>query len=307
MIKFYDQLYVGIQKRQDWDRKKWAYEKTDINLGFATPYENNAAFQKRKYTVDSWAGKEGKFETIDNKPINGFTVMKTVSRYSTSNKLFRIMDPRGFQLEISAENLFQLIDTCTVEKGEIKDELIWGRDGQNNVLVTTDNEDYQKHLKPSNYTQSEGDYVVSEGGTVYRYMGKKYCRIIKKVEGHTQNGSYWDRKYVYTYSYVDQGRDTKPWHIYIRWNTKEDRDRKYHCHGDIEIRRSEFKDMEKYTGEIDVDVNLPNPPTWSKFSGNSVGWRELIWIFDDKSKNLDKAIPQEKMQEALDAVYESRT
>ena len=50
--------------------------------------------------------------------------------------------------------------------------------------------------------------------------------------------------------------------LYVGIQKRQDWDRKkWQYHGEIEIRRSEFKDMEKYTGEIDVDVNLPDQPT----------------------------------------------
>jgi hypothetical protein len=57
----------------------------------------------------------------DNTPIPGFKVLRSVSRYSTSNKLWRIMDPRGLELEISTGCMEQIIDDATIIKGGLID------------------------------------------------------------------------------------------------------------------------------------------------------------------------------------------
>lgn len=68
---------------------------------------------------------------IENVPRNGFKVASTVSRYSTSNKLWRIMDPLGFELEISTANMEDLIMTGVINCGEFEGLLIWdfGKNG----------------------------------------------------------------------------------------------------------------------------------------------------------------------------------
>lgn len=68
---------------------------------------------------------------VENVPRTGFKVASTVSRYSTSNKLWRIMDPLGFELEISTKNMEDLIMTGTINCGEFEGLLIWdfGKNG----------------------------------------------------------------------------------------------------------------------------------------------------------------------------------
>lgn len=62
----------------------------------------------------------------DNVPLNGFRIDKSVSRYSTSNKLWRILDPRGFQFEISTLCLEQIIEDAGIRKGgEIDGKCVW--------------------------------------------------------------------------------------------------------------------------------------------------------------------------------------
>ncbi len=62
---------------------------------------------------------------IDNVPLKGFQIQQSVSRYSTSNKLWRVLDPRGFELEITTANLEELMMGCVIDHGLIKGTCIW--------------------------------------------------------------------------------------------------------------------------------------------------------------------------------------
>lgn len=62
----------------------------------------------------------------NNDPLEGFRITKSVSRWSTSNKLWRILDPRGIEFEISTGVLEQIIDDATILKGGVIDaKCIW--------------------------------------------------------------------------------------------------------------------------------------------------------------------------------------
>lgn len=93
-------------------------------------YRNSSPILERRCTVSPL--KESlKPAIIDNIPRTGFKVASTVSRYSTSNKLWRIMDPLGFELEISTKNMEDLIMTGTINRGEFDGLLVWdfGKNG----------------------------------------------------------------------------------------------------------------------------------------------------------------------------------
>ncbi len=62
---------------------------------------------------------------IDNVPISGFRIQKSVSRWSTSNKVWRILDPRGFELEISTDCMEDILMEGDVSKGEIIGQCVW--------------------------------------------------------------------------------------------------------------------------------------------------------------------------------------
>ncbi len=87
------------------------------------------------YIIRRPSGKKELFDfqpqIIDNVPMSGFKIAKFVSRYSTSNKLWRIDDPRGFQLEISTSNMEDVLQEGSVVKGEILGLYKWdfGKNG----------------------------------------------------------------------------------------------------------------------------------------------------------------------------------
>jgi hypothetical protein len=62
---------------------------------------------------------------IDNIPLTGFKIVDTVSRSSTGNKLWRILDPRDFEFEISTAIMEEIIMSCIIDKGVIMDTCIW--------------------------------------------------------------------------------------------------------------------------------------------------------------------------------------
>jgi hypothetical protein len=159
-------LYVTIQYRKD---------ASEGLLGFASPYTKDAAFEKRKVTQDQWAyGRSAKFtidandeiigefnedatfrgtkldalmlfaagcypKILDNVPLEGFEISKNVRRSGgwsgPGNVLWRIADPRGYELEISSENLAKILDCTTIIDGVIQGKCTWGRDGSKNILL----------------------------------------------------------------------------------------------------------------------------------------------------------------------------
>lgn len=68
----------------------------------------------------------------DNDPISGFKILKSVSRYSTSNKVWRILDPRGIQFEITTGCLENIIMETAIIKGEMIGKFVWA--GNKNLI-----------------------------------------------------------------------------------------------------------------------------------------------------------------------------
>lgn len=210
-MRYFEKLYIRAQNSVNFSTETFP-------LAFATPYEENAAFKKRKETVDNWASRRQIYDhelkkyvndptpleepsIIDNLPIEGFEFDKDVSRWSTSNKWFRIKDPRGFTLEISSANLTDIVLNGDLSKGKLIGKYVWAREGQNNYLIRDDHPDYLSTLKLEKNTDLSlvpGDIIQLANGEKYIFIGKRY----KIVETYTTKyydslGKETDRYYSY--------------------------------------------------------------------------------------------------------------
>lgn len=171
-VKVYDTLYIGIKgsdKMQDGEE----------TLAFMTYFDkDDTSFANRKRTIVTWCGTREKsyHDYFDNDPVKGFKIVGFDTRYSTSNKVFDIVDPRGFKLQISAKNLVHLIKTCVIQQGEIKGECAWGRYENNNVLLPTHDPLFAAGQKvaPTLKDLKVGDVISTAQADDIVYQGKKY-------------------------------------------------------------------------------------------------------------------------------------
>lgn len=106
-------------------------------VGFKWSYDPS-----KKYGTPGYNFKERVEELIttppliwDNTPLPGFKIVKSVSRWSTSNKFWRIMDPRKVEFEISTAVLEQLIEDATILKGGIIDAKCAWMSNKNLIVV----------------------------------------------------------------------------------------------------------------------------------------------------------------------------
>jgi len=185
-IKFPSHHYVGFQSRPSAD---------NTPLGFMTPDGTDSAAKKRKASVDKWATPyqypgRPKVDVVpsvsyENKPMVGFKLSREIRRtasFGQGNVKWRIEDPRGFELEISSPNFAQILMLCTMECGEIQEQLIWGRLGSENVLVPVNSDAYkvaQENTarvakKASLKDLNLGDKVVMQNGDEGYFMGVFY-------------------------------------------------------------------------------------------------------------------------------------
>jgi hypothetical protein len=255
-MKFFDKMYVGFNR----DR----YTSTDEQriLGFAVPYDSTQASKKRQETVNNWRQKDIEPRIMDNVPTRGFRLKEVVSRYSTSNKLFRVLDPRGFELEISADNLLELAMNSTIVKGEIVDECVWAT--SNGVyLMSSSDERYQfyKKSKTDGVPSVEaGNYYVSVGNmiSVFRYEGIYHQTYLNLKEIGTkgsmeqfEHGSGYfksKRKEIFidellTKVNIKMNHGGKPFYIYTEFRLDEDGSVASKM---IQVRKSKIKNLLPY-------------------------------------------------------------
>ena len=261
-MKLYDKLYVGFQKQR--------YNDTEDQrmLGFATPIDDTAAYQKRKSTVDQWREKSIPTIELENKPRYGFKIIDTIHRYQ-GNKLFRIEDPAGFEIEISADNLFEIILECAIVKGAITDPLVYVRNGAQNDLISANSNLYKDLVSPAkSAAHISGAWMKHRTGNVYyRYEGKFHFVVMKEDTNidyprKALRGYYhWNNRFVgndidhlrpedvkTSFEYTIDRSRKEPVIVYTEWRLNDDGEfhKKPHC---IHVRKSKFKDLVEVTDQ----------------------------------------------------------
>ena len=99
-------------------------------LGMARKCTGKSPDKKAIESIRKWVGGKADEnwvpDILDNEPTFGHEIVDYVSRYRTDNKWFEIVDPRGFKLQVSCENLLDLIREETIRNGVIQSECVWG-------------------------------------------------------------------------------------------------------------------------------------------------------------------------------------
>ena len=153
----------------------------DEIIGYIVPVIKDGTFSSklataRKKIYQKWALEELE---IDNIPQSGYSFMNLARRYSTQNTFWRIVTPQNFETEISSENLFHLINNCTIEDGLIKSEVVWIKTTSGLWLTSTETEDYKQSVPEVQYSAKVGlrdckpGYKVKLRGdkNEYTYLG----------------------------------------------------------------------------------------------------------------------------------------
>ena len=96
-----------------------------VIIGHKVEWIPGATYPNNQRTVQVCELLKFQPQIWDNNPIDGFEITKSVSRYSTSNKLWRVMDPRGVEFEITTGAFEELISNVTIIKGVIQEKCVW--------------------------------------------------------------------------------------------------------------------------------------------------------------------------------------
>ena len=169
-----EKIYVAIQTRGN-----------DEKVGFMViaDKEETKTVQKKIESANKWAaGYYGKGYTsiyIDNKPKTGFKLVTNVSRYSTSNVVWRIKHPAGFEFEITSDNMCDLLETNTIVNGEFQDELFFTQDRK---LVNQKTKLFSKMVEAQEFKDEAKEKVKNiSPGTVIAFKLLGYDKVSEEL------------------------------------------------------------------------------------------------------------------------------
>lgn len=199
-----------------------------LKEGATTSYDYERDENGRVIVDHTIPARKGEEFIADNTPTEGFYVGSSVSRWSTSNKLFRVKDPRGFTVEIPTDNLATLLHHTTVVKGVVQEECVWGREGNNHILLPVNSEPYLLTLDQMDTLSNKlisvkdlkvGDWVkMFEDDNEYYYAGK--LKGTWKIRGYSYEtswnfNSYGDKKNT-QYSEWQEVQDDKWVEVFLQ-------------------------------------------------------------------------------------------
>ena len=131
-------INVGYQNRKDTYTGKLAY----------VVYTDEKGVIRKQASWDGWRDLNIEPNTFDNTPTSGFVLNKKVgdtrSHWNFRQAYCRVYDPRGFEFEITIENLLYILENTNsiVGKG-LEGEFVYGWSGKDLILLPTNSPDYK--------------------------------------------------------------------------------------------------------------------------------------------------------------------
>lgn len=202
-------IKVGYQKRSDTFTNKLAY---------IIYYDDKNVLRKEK-SWNSWRDHKIEPDEFDNKPQSGIIINKNVSRYNwshfSSNRTYiRLHDPRGFEFEISPENLIGILMNGDCSKRVLDGEFVYSWSGTDLVLLPCNSEEYQSSLE---FTKLQGNKIGAKDlipGFAYGtkkekdviYMGRFNWYRFESIKGdeNSTNGKWVGKTCTTQYKQTDR-------------------------------------------------------------------------------------------------------
>lgn len=141
MLNIPEKIRVGYERRSDTYSGK---------LGYVIYYRGKKLAKEQSW--NNWIDKTLGYNDYDNVPTEGFVLNRSAGGYATGwnhrRTYIRVYDPRGFEIEISTENLLFILENCDCLKGKgLEGKFIYSWDGKDLVLLPCNSVDYQDNMK----------------------------------------------------------------------------------------------------------------------------------------------------------------
>ncbi len=164
-------IKVGFQKREGTFTGKLAY----------IIYTDDKGVLRKETSWQNWRDK--KIEPLDfvNEPTSGFMINKDVQRYnwshfSSNRSYIRIHDPRGFEFEITPENLIGILMSGDCSRRVLDGKFVYSWSGTELVLLPESSEGYQESVS---FTKLQGVKIKAVDLKVgHVYQTKKTEKVV---------------------------------------------------------------------------------------------------------------------------------
>lgn len=220
-----EKIKVGYQNRSDTYTKKLAY---------VIYYDEKGKLRKEK-SWNGWRNEKIEPDDFNNEPTRGFVLNKKVGDYAGDwgehrQAYCRIYDPRGFEFEITINNLLFILEHCDCLRGKGLDgEFVYGWDGKDLVLIPVDSPDYKEIKMYTDKIQNGkkfkgkdliiGATYLTKNDQKWVYMGRfnkweKLTNCFRKKWYWSSNGDrYWEFDLDDTWTLMPNDKNTAYKHV----------------------------------------------------------------------------------------------
>lgn len=193
-------------------------------VGFFT-YVNNGKIMSEK-SWQSWGDIDA--GEIDNLPVTGFKIVEDIRRsrgwFGSGRSVFRVLHPTCNTLfEITANNLIEIIDCTSIDRGEVLAPCVLAWEGAKVALLPVTSEEYQTATrvvltdKTKTKEYKPGDIVVDSKNNEFTYLGhhtiEGYRLLQTKEEQRFILGHYDPRPDDSNIVYITKGHASR--HLYL--------------------------------------------------------------------------------------------
>lgn len=211
-----NQLFIPSKIRVGYQERSGTYTG---QLAYVIYYDEKNKLRKET-SWQSWRDKKIEPADFDNTPMEGFVLNKKVGGYKSDwnfrQAYVRIYDPRGFEFEITVENLLFILSVCDCSRGKgLEGKFVYSWSGTDLVLLPENCETYQKC---QNFTKLQGKKVSAKSlveGYTYKTKREGSLVYLGKFEKHIPIVSY-DEKGI-----REKGSNKKKYFVFWGLDSKD--------------------------------------------------------------------------------------
>jgi hypothetical protein len=227
MLNISRQIYAAVDTKQT---------KYDLPEAEVLPGGDTANEKKR---LEKITAKYGSAAEHENVPLPGFTLYKSDrKRWGSLDQTWLVIDPRGFLVRITSENLEKILHVTGITEGLIQERCVWAReDSQTKLtLVPVTSANFKVAVSNTELLEGKvsikevsiGDKVIMQNGLAGTYYG------IASLYGAIEDYSRDDRHKT---------------QVYLRRQIIEITPGKFFYHSDAKILKVTEKTDKEYTRE----------------------------------------------------------
>ncbi|QFP93455.1 UNVERIFIED_ORG: hypothetical protein Xoosp15_190 [Xanthomonas phage Xoo-sp15] len=162
-----DKINVGFQDRSGTYTGKLAY----------VIYFDQKGKLRKEVSWNSWRDLKIDNVITENVPTSGFVLNKKAGDYKYDwnhrQAYARVYDPRGFEFEITIDNLLFILECCDMFKGKgIDGELVYAWDGKDLVLLPVNSPDYAEIIAYNKILKEDKVIKSKDLKPGYKYIDK---------------------------------------------------------------------------------------------------------------------------------------